>query len=63
MKTSKIVKVEVILNLNEQEANWLRRYTQNYNGDDVEDEPIDDYEMRKMFFNALQNVLNTPEST
>jgi len=57
MRSAKRVTETIILELNEQEAQWLRGYMQNSL---LADETPEDYEMRGKFFDAVDYQPNTP---
>lgn len=54
MRSKHITEKKVRIELNEQEAEWLKSYLQNAN---CEDEPQEDSDMRKIFFDALSGEL------
>jgi len=58
MATSSIKKeVTITLTLNEYEARYLLALTQNFMGDDSNDEAQEDYELRHEVFHALKQVI------
>lgn len=54
MQVQSVVTVKVTLELNEEEARWLKITMQNpLHGDDPSTESILDSQMRRLFFNAI----------
>ncbi|MBE3137619.1 MAG: hypothetical protein IMZ43_09570 [Thermoplasmata archaeon] len=55
MKVENYTEIIIHLFLSEWEAQWLRTYVQNYNGNG--EELPGDYEIRKAFFDTLTSIL------
>lgn len=55
MKSQRKIAITYILELNEEEASWLRGIVQNplFDYEDLEEEPLRDKEMRLKIFDAL----------